>query len=98
MFGQKDGQQARIIKRMVRDLNFPIRIVISPIIREPDGLARSSRNKYLSEEEHRNALSLSRGLAKLNRSGGFGNAGADYGNRRFDDVPGRGLFRQNAPH
>lgn len=65
VFGQKDGQQARIIKRMVRDLNFPIRIVISPIIREADGLARSSRNKYLSEEEHRNALSLSRGLAKL---------------------------------
>ena len=64
-FGQKDAQQARIIKRMVRDLNFPIRIVISPIIREADGLARSSRNKYLSEEEHRNALSLSRGLAKL---------------------------------
>ena len=65
VFGQKDGQQARVIKRMVRDLNFPIRIVISPIIREADGLARSSRNKYLSEEEHRNALSLSRGLMKL---------------------------------
>lgn len=65
VFGQKDGQQARVIKRMVRDLNFPIRIVISPIIREADGLALSSRNKYLSEEEHRNALSLSRGLMKL---------------------------------
>jgi len=65
VFGQKDGQQARVIKRMVRDLNFPIRIVISPIVREADGLARSSRNKYLSEEEHRNALSLSRGLMKL---------------------------------
>ena len=65
VFGQKDGQQARVIKRMVRDLNFPIRIVISPLIREPDGLARSSRNKYLSEEEHRNALSIFRGLTKL---------------------------------
>ena len=65
VFGQKDGQQARVIKRMVRDLNFPIRIVISPLVREPDGLARSSRNKYLSEEEHRNALSIFRGLSKL---------------------------------
>ncbi len=65
VFGQKDGQQARIIKRMVRDLNFPINIVISPIIRESDGLALSSRNRYLSEEEHRNALAISRGLVNL---------------------------------
>lgn len=65
VFGQKDGQQARVIKRMVRDLNFPIRIVISPIIREADGLARSSRNKYLSEDEHKRALSISRGLLAL---------------------------------
>ena len=65
VFGQKDGQQARVIKRMVRDLNFPIRIVISPIIREADGLARSSRNKYLSEDEHKRALAISRGLFAL---------------------------------
>ena len=65
VFGQKDGQQARVIKRMVRDLNFPIRIVISPIIREEDGLARSSRNKYLSEDEHKRALAISRGLFAL---------------------------------
>ena len=56
IFGQKDYQQARLIERMVRDLNFPLRIVIAPTIREPDGLALSSRNRYLSEEERRQAL------------------------------------------
>lgn len=65
VLGQKDGQQARVIKRMVRDLNFPVRIVISPIIREADGLARSSRNKYLSDDEHARALAISRGLFAL---------------------------------
>lgn len=62
VFGQKDAQQARVLKRMVRDLNFPIRLVISPLIREKDGLALSSRNKYLSAEERENALVLSRSL------------------------------------
>ena len=59
VFGQKDAQQARVLKRMVRDLNFPIRLVIAPIVREADGLAKSSRNKYLSETERHNALVLS---------------------------------------
>ena len=62
VFGQKDAQQARVLKRMIRDLNFPIKMVIAPIVREPDGLAKSSRNKYLSETERRNALVLSRSL------------------------------------
>ena len=62
VFGQKDAQQARVLKRMIRDLNFPIRMIIAPIIREPDGLARSSRNKYLNETERKNALVLSRSL------------------------------------
>lgn len=62
VFGQKDAQQARVLKRMVRDLNFPIQLVISPLIREKDGLALSSRNKYLSPEERKNALVLSRSL------------------------------------
>ena len=62
IFGRKDYQQAAIIKRMVRDLNFPITIVTCPIFREKDGLAMSSRNKYLSSEERKNALSISQSL------------------------------------
>lgn len=62
VFGQKDAQQARVLKRMVRDLNFPIRMVVAPIVREADGLAQSSRNKYLSEDERARALVLSRSL------------------------------------
>ncbi len=62
VFGQKDAQQARVLQRMVRDLNFPITMVIAPIVREADGLAKSSRNRYLSETERRNALVLSRSL------------------------------------
>jgi pantoate--beta-alanine ligase len=56
VFGQKDYQQARLIERMVRDLNFPLRIKIAPTIREADGLALSSRNRYLSIEERHLAL------------------------------------------
>lgn len=62
VFGQKDAQQARVLKRMVRDLNFPIRMVVAPIVREADGLAKSSRNKYLNEDERTRALVLSRSL------------------------------------
>ena len=61
-FGQKDAQQALVIKRMVRDLNYPIDVVVCPIIREPDGLAMSSRNSYLNEQERQAALCLSQGL------------------------------------
>ncbi len=62
-FGQKDAQQLAIIKRMVRDLNFDIKIVGCPIVREPDGLAKSSRNTYLSPEERKAALCLSESIA-----------------------------------
>ena len=61
-FGQKDAQQLAIIRRMVRDLNMDIEIVGCPIVREEDGLAKSSRNTYLSEDERKAALVLSRSL------------------------------------
>lgn len=62
VFGEKDAQQLRIIERMVRDLNVPVNIVRGPIVREPDGLAMSSRNKYLTEEQRRHALCLKQSL------------------------------------
>jgi len=64
-FGQKDAAQATIIRRMARDLNFPVEIVVCPIVREPDGLAMSSRNAYLSPQERRSALVLSRSLKEI---------------------------------
>jgi pantoate--beta-alanine ligase len=61
-FGQKDAQQLCVIKKMVKDLNFDIEIVGCPIIRENDGLAKSSRNTYLNTDERKAALCLSRSL------------------------------------
>jgi len=61
-FGQKDAQQVAVIKQMVRDLNYPIEIVVCPTIREADGLAMSSRNVYLNPRQREAALCISRGL------------------------------------
>ena len=67
VFGQKDAQQAVLIQRMITDLDFPVRMIVAPIVRENDGLAMSSRNVYLNADEKRDALCLSAAL-KLARN------------------------------
>ncbi len=62
-FGQKDAAQVAVLRQMVRDLNFNVELVVEPIVREPDGLAMSSRNRYLSSVERKQSLALSRALA-----------------------------------
>lgn len=64
-FGQKDAAQAAIIRKMVRDLDFDVEIVVCPIVREPDGLAMSSRNVYLSDKERKQATILNRALMRV---------------------------------
>jgi pantoate--beta-alanine ligase len=66
-FGQKDAAQVAVLRKMVWDLNFTVDLVVCPIVREPDGLAMSSRNRYLSLEERRQALVLHRALNKIER-------------------------------
>ena len=67
-FGQKDAAQVAIIRKMVRDLNLPVEIVACPIVREPDGLAMSSRNAYLDPQQRKQALVLHRSLIRVQQS------------------------------
>ena len=67
-FGQKDAQQALVIRRLIRDLNLPVRIEVCPTMREPDGLAMSSRNVHLDDAERTRAAALHRGLSAIQRA------------------------------
>jgi pantoate--beta-alanine ligase len=90
-FGQKDAAQVAIIKRMVRDLKMPVEVVVCPIIREPDGLAMSSRNAYLAPEQRKSALVLSRALRRVRQTFDQGERGAakliDAGRRVIAEEP-----------
>jgi pantoate--beta-alanine ligase len=91
-FGRKDAQQCRIIQQMATDLNLDTEIVVSPIVREPDGLALSSRNAYLSPDDRRAATMLSRSLATVKAEIGAGQRDAAHliatVRRLLDSEPG----------
>jgi pantoate--beta-alanine ligase len=76
-FGQKDAQQVLVIRRLVRDLDMPVQIVACPIVREPDGLAMSSRNAYLDADARRRATALNRALDAAQAVVAAGETGAD---------------------
>jgi pantoate--beta-alanine ligase len=76
-FGQKDAQQAIVIRKLVRDLDIPVRIEVCPTVRDPDGLALSSRNAYLSDVERERALGLSRALRAAEAAVAGGTVAAD---------------------
>lgn len=93
-FGQKDAAQVAIIRRMVRDLNLPVEIVVCPIVRDPDGLAMSSRNAYLDPAQRKQALVLHRSLLRVQQL-----AASGEGNAAKLISAGREVFsRESAPH
>lgn len=87
VFGQKDYQQAQVIKRMARDLNFDVDIAVAPIVREESGLALSSRNTYLSDMERQNALAISEALLALRSK-----------TRKVGKLPAAAVKKQIAAH
>ncbi|MBN1354834.1 pantoate--beta-alanine ligase [bacterium] len=91
-FGQKDGQQTCVIQRMTRDLNFDIEIIVCPTVREPNGLAMSSRNAYLSPEGREKAAAIYRSLQEADRSFRKGESNVDrlirIVHRELSRVPG----------
>jgi len=76
VFGAKDFQQAAVVRKMVADLNFPVKIVVGPTLREPNGLALSSRNKYLSSAQHRQAAVLWRAIQRARETVAAGSVAA----------------------
>ena len=84
-FGQKDAQQAVVVQRMVRDLDFPIRVEVCETVREPDGLAMSSRNVRLDAESRRRATALIKGLSVARDAIAHGERSADVVTRRAGD-------------
>jgi pantoate--beta-alanine ligase len=84
-FGQKDFQQQLVIRQMVSDLNFPVEIVTCPIVRESDGLAMSSRNRYLSTIERQHALVINRSLEKTEQLASSGEQTATQLQRFLED-------------
>jgi len=90
VFGRKDAQQAWLISRMVRDLDVPVRIQVEPIVREPDGLAMSSRNRYLGPAERKRALCLHAALQLAERLYAEGNHDAGDIITRMEQICVRG--------
>ncbi|HSR46842.1 MAG TPA: pantoate--beta-alanine ligase, partial [Anaerolineales bacterium] len=87
-FGQKDAQQVAVIRRLTRDLDFPVEVVIGPTVREPDGLAMSSRNTYLDPAERRAATVLYRALVAAQKAYASGARDAADLRRAMLDVLG----------